>query len=159
MYHPDMNKGFDSSALFIRIREAYDFLLSFYEEQYIDENVAIEEYKAEKEKEVYQEWVRYQRERVRQQAAREARMKYQEFKKTRVYKTALMFNRIANTAIIISGFLIVIGAIYGLHSKGIYEYHLGERSLDYNGILATVLVTVVGLVIIIFTFLNRKLQN
>ena len=154
-----MNHSPNASKIFIQIREAYDFLLSYYDDQYINDDEPIENYKAKQQQDIFEEWVRYRREKVRRQAAYEARMKYRNFKKTKAYKTTIVFNKVANVVIFISGILIIFGSIYGLHEKGIYDYSKGYKALDYNGLLATILVSIIGLVIVVFTYLNRKLNN
>lgn len=86
-------------------------------------------------------------------------MKYNKFRKTRAYKTALVFNRAANYVILISGVMIIFGSVYGLYDQGIYEYYYGIKTINIDGIFATVAISIVGLVIVIFTYINHKNHN
>ena len=86
-------------------------------------------------------------------------MKYERFKKTRAYKTAQVFNNLTNYIILISGFLIIFGAIYGIHDQGIYEYHYGVKTINIEGIFAAFTVSIVGLVIVVFTYINHRNNN
>lgn len=86
-------------------------------------------------------------------------MKYEKFKNTRAYKTAQVFNKVVNYVILISGFLIIFGSIYGIHEQGIYKYNFGVKTINIDGIVAAFTVSAVGLVIVVFTYINHKNNN
>jgi len=90
--------------------------------------------KVNREEKIYEDWLLKKREKVRKQAAYEAKLKYEKFKKTKTYKTAQAFNKGLNYVILLSGILIIAGAIYGLHYKGIYKTLNGKQVIDINGI-------------------------
>ncbi|HUV01655.1 MAG TPA: DnaJ domain-containing protein [Bacteroidales bacterium] len=90
LYHPDINPSPDAKDLFIKATEAYELLITYHDKITSDEeafNKAMEE------------WRKYRQYRARQQAQMYAQSSYNNFRKTKIYKstrlpdgTTIIFN-------------------------------------------------------------------
>jgi len=92
------------------------------------------------------------------QAESEAKMKFKNFKKTKTYKESEVYSTVINYIFLLSGFSIIIGAIYGIVHNGIYYFENGHEVLNLNGIVTVVFVTAVGTVLILFSRVNIKIH-
>jgi hypothetical protein len=103
-YHPDLNHSANAMDTFIRLTEAYEFLITNFNRSKIND--------ASFEK-ANEEWYKYKRDISRRRAEAYARASYIQFKNTRFYKTT----RILDGTTIIFSLVIAIGvtsfAIYG----------------------------------------------
>ncbi len=95
LYHPDINHSTDAKDLFIRITEAYDFLITNHEKMISDE---------QEFNKVMEDWRKYRQDRSRQRARYYAQASYSHFKNTKFYKST----GILNGAAIIFNFAISI---------------------------------------------------
>jgi len=95
MYHPDINHSPEAKELFIKVTEAYDFLISHFDIKGSDE----EEFNR-----IMEEWRKFRQERSRQRAQYYARKSYLNFKNSKYYRTT----RILNGSSIIFNFAIAI---------------------------------------------------
>jgi len=78
-YHPDRNNSPDSQEMFIRISEAYEYLISH---PYM-RNITEEEVRRN-----YQAWIDYRRAEARRRAEAYARASFDEFRKSPLYQQA-----------------------------------------------------------------------
>lgn len=145
-YHPDINRQPGSHDQFIRITEAYEFI--------------IRQLKMEARRRVYNndgkqnayhhnfmnEWMQQERDRIRKQAAKEAKMNYERYMNSRAFKTTNTLNSIVDYFALFFGLLIILGSIYGVHKLRETE------SLNFNRILMGICLFIVGLIIFTFTF-------
>jgi hypothetical protein len=95
LYHPDINNLPDAKDKFIRLTEAYDFLIANHEKGQLDDQDYFR---------VVEEWRKYRQDRSRQRAQYYARSSYARFKNSKYYKST----RILNTSSIIFNFAIAI---------------------------------------------------
>lgn len=95
MYHPDINHSPDAKDQFIKVTEAYDFLIANFDSKDKDE----EEYQR-----FMDEWRKYRQDRSRQRAQYYARKSYLNFKNSKYYRTT----RILNGSSIIFNFAVSI---------------------------------------------------
>ena len=78
-YHPDRNNSPDSQEMFIRISEAYEYLISHpYRRNITEEEV----------RRNYQAWIDYRRAEARRRAEEYARASFDEFRKSPLYQQA-----------------------------------------------------------------------
>ncbi len=78
-YHPDRNNSPDSQEMFIRISEAYEYLISHpYRRNITEEEV----------RRNYQAWIDYRRAEARRRAEAYARASFDEFRKSPLYQQA-----------------------------------------------------------------------
>jgi hypothetical protein len=117
-YHPDLNPSVNAMEMFIRVTEAYEFLIKHfskinnYEESF---NTAMED------------WNRYNRDIARKRARAYARASYVQFKNTRFYKTTrildgttIIFSMVIAICVI---FFSIYGYIWRLHHTLFGEEH------------------------------------
>jgi len=76
-YHPDVSKEANAKEKFLRINEAYEFLINA-PTQTAGRNARTKQYYERKER-VYQEWVKNNEERIRNSAERKAKMSYSDW--------------------------------------------------------------------------------
>ncbi|MGB8491020.1 MAG: DnaJ domain-containing protein [Bacteroidales bacterium] len=94
-YHPDINHSPDATDQFIRVTEAYDFLIAHDGKKISDQ----EDYDL-----IMNEWRKYRQERSRQRAAYYARSSFSQFRNSKYYRST----RILNGSSIIFNFAISI---------------------------------------------------
>jgi hypothetical protein len=78
-YHPDRNRAPDSAEMFVRISEAYQYLISH------------QSYQGKRNPDYeknYEAWIEYRREKARHEAENYARASYAEFRKSSLYKSS-----------------------------------------------------------------------
>jgi len=152
-YHPDINRNPGSHDQFIRLTEAYEFIIR---------QLKVEASNSAHDKHAYEnayyhnfmrEWMQQERERIRKQAAREARMNYEKYMNSREFKTTNTLNSIVDYFALFFGLLIIIGAIYGVHQ--IRE----AEELNFNRILMGICLFIMGLVIFVFMFSHIFLSD
>jgi hypothetical protein len=109
-FHPDINHSPDAKDMFIKITEAYEFLLSYCG------NISLDE---ESFNNAMDDWRKYRQNRARYRANIYAQTSYNSFKNTNFYKTTRIFD---GTTIIFSLTISVIvllvtvfGYIYRIH--------------------------------------------
>lgn len=135
-YHPDVSTYANAQEMFIKINEAYRCLLN-HKLNLKNANETIS----------HQEWINNRRERARREAAYHARIKYEAFKKSRVYKTARNITSILRYIYIIVSLLMIISPLYKLIFYGHEELH---AATFYTGVFMVVIIGVVFLSLLVF---------
>ena len=107
-YHPDLNKSPNAKDPFIRVTEAYEFLLDHY-----NKKTARNESTAE----FYEEWAKYRQHRARQRAHAYTRVRYKRFTDSNLYRTTLILDKSRLFFNLIISIGIIIAAIYGYTSR------------------------------------------
>lgn len=112
MYHPDRNKHPRAEEAFILVNEAYIMLSN--------PPAKDEEIDHEKRKKYYgtssagfQTSTERHQEAARKRAREYAQTSYEEFVNSKIYKTAMVVNKVYNYIFLICGFLIILGPILG----------------------------------------------
>jgi hypothetical protein len=110
MLHPDVNKQEDAKDQFILLNEAYEYLVKLlnstghnrFNTKAKDNNLA----------DFQREWKQYEREKARARAQEYARMKYEAYINSEVYRTTVVVDSIVNTFGILV--LLVVTAVFPL---------------------------------------------
>lgn len=98
-YHPDRNNSPDSQEMFIRINEAYEYLISHpYRRNITEEEV----------RRNYQAWIDYRRAEARRRAEAYARASFDEFRKSPLYQQA----RVIDGTMVFLGLLLATTVIF-----------------------------------------------
>lgn len=100
LYHPDINHDPGAKDEFIKVTEAYDFLLANHDRQISDDQEYIR---------VMEEWRKYRQDRSRQRAQYYARKSYLSFKNSKYYRTTKILN---GSAIIFNFAISIMVLIY-----------------------------------------------
>jgi hypothetical protein len=143
LYHPDVNHSPDAKDIFIRVTEAYEFLLQYHEKLRNGD----EEYKR-----VMEEWKRYRQNRVRMRAKFYAGTSYGTFKNTRFYRSTKIFDR---TTIIFSLAISIIVLIYTVFGY-IFRLRHPIPGLDKPSILSFIMLLLLSLVFLGVSFIYLK---
>jgi len=137
MYHPDISKGPNAHEKFIEVNEAYEFLINLKTQpQY---------YSKEAMEEKYREWVSYERERARARAAYQAKKRFEQFKKSPLYRTSLRLSNIYDSIVLGIAIFMIFGAVNGIIIQtAIYE-------LTINSVIAAILLLFLCGILIYFS--------
>jgi curved DNA-binding protein CbpA len=95
LYHPDINHLPDAKDKFIKVTEAYDFLIANHEKGDLDDQDYFR---------IVEEWRKYRQNRSQQRARYYARSSYVRFKNSRYYKST----KILNASSVIFNFAIAV---------------------------------------------------
>ncbi|NNC85328.1 MAG: DnaJ domain-containing protein [Bacteroidia bacterium] len=86
-FHPDINKSIGAEEVFVRITEAYEYLMFENKQNVASTSRAQKEYKER----MYKQWVRNNQSTASEKGRQHANMKYKEYKKTVVDEAPLLF--------------------------------------------------------------------
>lgn len=103
-YHPDRNNSPDAQELFIRITEAYEYLISHPYRRNITEDEVRRNYQA---------WVDYRRSEARGRAEAYARTSYEEFRKSPIYKSTTVIDGTMVFLGLLLATMVIIMSVYG----------------------------------------------
>jgi hypothetical protein len=143
LYHPDINHQPDAKDRFIRITEAYDFLIANHENRELND----EEYFR-----IVEEWRKYRQDRSRQRAHYFAQNSYVRFKNTQYYKST----RILNTVPVIFNFVIAILVLANTILGFILKLKNPEPGEENHTLLSFILLLTVSVILLSFSFLYLK---
>ncbi len=123
--HPDVNTSPDAHEKFIELNEAYICLLH-QKENKNNFNKYASYYKQaasmrKSREEIYKEWQRRRRAQARAQAAKHAKMKYEAFINSKLYKSALVLYKLVDILYVFMGFMIVFVPFLTVILNGIEE--------------------------------------
>jgi DnaJ-class molecular chaperone len=83
LYHPDVNQAPDAKDKFIRVTEAYDFLMANHEKGDLNDQEFFR---------IMEEWRKYRQHRSQQRAQYYARKSFDSFKNSKYYKSTRILN-------------------------------------------------------------------
>ncbi len=145
IYHPDVSRLPDAEERFIRLTEAYEILLRKLMNP-VPEQVKLADPKESLIWEMRQnEWFRQQMEKIQQMAREQARMKFEDFKKTPTYRTTRTLSHGSDYVVFFLGFFIIVVAFIGVIDQYI------RNELHVTNVVAALCVTFIGLVIIFYS--------
>ncbi len=139
-YHPDRNQSPDSSEKFVRISEAYQYLLTYNNYSLVSE---------EERERAYSAWIQYRREQARRKAEEYAKASYQEFKKSELYKSSYAIDG----RMLVFGFIlsssIIIYSLYGYN----YRVEHASNPKEMPSLTFMLLTVALGILFLIITLL------
>ncbi len=150
-FHPDLNKSPDAQEQFILVNEAYEFLIRINTVQTRPVNHT--RTRPTKEQ-AYKQWVDHERAKARARAAREAKKKFEQFKKSSIYKTTQAIYHYYDFFSIGIGILIIIASLAGLF----VDYH-SKEGIQLNHVIAAVFLSFLGTLFIMFSVSSIKYRN
>ncbi len=142
-FHPDLNHSPEAKEIFIKITEAYEFLITYREKITSDEeafNKAMEE------------WRIYRQNRSRYRANVYAKASYNSFKTTNFYKTTRIFD---GTTIIFSlaiSVVVLIVTVYGY----IYRIHHPIPGIKNPSVEILVTLLIFGMLLFLISYIYLK---
>ncbi len=127
-FHPDINHSPDAHSKFININEAYIMLNKILFQQ---EKSDLEERK--------KEWYRQEREKAFYRAMYYAKMKYEEYLNSPIYKASRILNPIFKTIVISFGIFIFLSPIIFITYRKINNYYVRPENYVALLVLMTLL--------------------
>ena len=151
-FHPDLNKNPDAQDKFILVNEAYEFLIRLKTQPTNFSKVRYQ--KKQTNDDLYRQWLNQERARARARAAKEARKKFDDFKKSQVYKTSQIIFTFYDILSILIGILIIIASLIG-----VYTSMHSEEGIKISNIVAVVFMVFLGLMFILFSVSSINNRN
>jgi len=143
LYHPDINHQPDAIDKFIRITEAYDFLISNHENRELND----EEYFR-----IVEEWRKYRQDRSRQRAHYFAKSSYVRFKNTKYYKSTRIFNATPVIFNFVIALLVLANTIVGY----ILKLKNPEPGEEKRTLLSFIMLLTLSFILLSVSFLYLK---
>ena len=143
-FHPDLNKSPDAREKFIIINEAYEFLTRVRIKP-VSPTKPRDKHRHTRE-EIYREWIRNERMKARARATYQAKKKFEDFKKSPIYRTANAMYKFYDYLGIGMGILIFLGA-----SIGLYNQSFTKEGINSAHIVGSILMDGLGILFIIFS--------
>lgn len=143
LFHPDRNPDPEAGDKFIAINEAYTFLLR------LRSGIAdAPAYETPDPNEIYREWLKEERKKARKRAAERAKMRFEEYRRSPIYKTTSKLNHLMDSLIIVFACFIILAGAFGLYTQGLYVIENGEEVLNVRGIFLEFTLTVIAILFI-----------
>ncbi len=149
-YHPDLNQQPDAQEKFILVNEAYEILIRLRTQPPIPKSAPIDPKTRE---ELFRQWMRRERMKARARATTEARKKFEEFRKSPIYKTSQIIFTFYDYASISIGILIIIGAGIGLKVEANF------KGIEADHIVVTFFLVIIGVLFISFSVSSIRNRN
>ena len=147
-FHPDLNKTDYAHEKFSDINEAYTYLIDLHAGRPGRETQTWER------DEYYRQWVERERQKARAKAAKRARMRFEEFKKSEIYRTTSRLSHMLDYFLLLLGVFIIVAAGFGLYTQGLYITENGKEVFNLKGIIADIIVTFAGVLFILLSWSN-----
>jgi hypothetical protein len=147
-YHPDLNQSANAMDMFIRITEAYEFLITHFTKLNKDD---------ESFNPVIEDWNQHSRDIARKRARAYARASYIQFKNTRFYKTTRILDATTIIFSLVIALCVIIFAIYGY----IWRLHHTLYNEDKPSVASFILLLSLGVLFlsISITFLKAYFMS
>jgi hypothetical protein len=152
-YHPDINKAEGAHEMFIDINEAYNYLMDLHG------NSTYNSASQGSQDEFYRQWIVREQAKARERAAQRVRMRFEEFRRSSVYRTTTLLSHLLDYFLLFVGVFIIIAAGIGLYSQGLYLEDNGKIVLNIRGIIADIFITIIGILFIAMSWSNIRVYR
>jgi hypothetical protein len=143
LYHPDINPAPDAKELFIKVTEAYEFLIAYHEKIESDEQTYHQ---------AMEEWRKYRQNRSRKRATAYARTSFDTFKNTKFYKTTRILD---GTTIIFSFVISIMILIYTVYGY-IYRLRHPIPGTEKPSVFVFIMLLILGMIFFIVSVIYLK---
>ncbi|MBP7035514.1 MAG: DnaJ domain-containing protein [Bacteroidales bacterium] len=130
-YHPDRNSSPDSQEMFIRVTEAYEYLMSHPYRRNITEEEIMRNYQA---------WIDYRREEARRRAEAYAKASYSEFRKSPVYRSTTVIDGTIVFLGLILATMVIVTTVYGY----IYRMRIADTPKEEPSMTLAAISLIIG---------------
>jgi hypothetical protein len=141
--HPDINPSPDAQETFIRVTEAYEFLITY------PEKIAA---KDEAYDQAMEDWRRYRQDRSRYRARAYARVPYKKFKNTNFYKTTRIFDGTTIISSMVVALMVLAVTVFGYF----YRIHHPIPGIENPSISLLIVLLLFGMLLFIVSFIYLK---
>ncbi|HEY9125264.1 MAG TPA: DnaJ domain-containing protein [Bacteroidales bacterium] len=151
-YHPDVSNFRNAAELFILINEAYEYLLA--QARLKADKIGANQHEAQ---EIIDQWLRKERERIRERARQHASMKYKHFTKTSFYESTDVYSKVIVILALIFGIGIIAGSIIGT----IGAIKKEPKLINFSYLGSAIILFTFGVIITLFSALkmNKVVKN
>jgi hypothetical protein len=143
LYHPDINPSPEAKDKFIRVTEAYDFLMASHEKEYLDDQDYFR---------IVEEWRKYRQDRSRQRAQYYARSSFASFKSSKYYKST----RLLDTSSVIYSFAIAVIVLLYTIMGYIIKLKNPVPGEEKSTLVTFIILLTLSLILFTFSFFNLK---
>ena len=147
-FHPDISKDPNAQEKFILVNEAYEFLSRL---KLRETRTSRNKSQTPSSDEIYRQWLRRERMKARARASEEARRKFNEFRKSPIYKTTQIIFTFYDILSMIIGFLIILAT-----GTGIIISYYSPKGITPSNILAFIMLVFLGFMFIIFSLASIR---
>ena len=137
-YHPDRNNSPDSQEMFIRINEAYEYLISHPFRRNITEDEVLRNYQA---------WIEYRRAESRKRAEAYAKASYKEFTKSTIYKSATVIDGTMVLLGLLLATTVIVLSVYGYF----YRMKVATTAREEPSIMLAAVTFIIGIAYMIIS--------
>jgi curved DNA-binding protein CbpA len=141
LYHPDLNHSPDAHSLFILVTEAYEYLIN---------HPGNRNKRGEVKSEYIREWEEIRRQQARARAAYYSRIKFEEFTRSKTYKTTRIFDGTAIIYALVISLMIVFFDIYSYSLK----MSMATSEEEEPSLVFMILLLIVGITFFAFAYLH-----
>jgi Mg2+ and Co2+ transporter CorA len=141
--HPDINPAPDAKDLFIRLTEAYEFLVTY------REKIAASD---ESFQQAMDDWRKYRQNRSHKRATVYARVPYNKFKNTNFYKTTRIFDGTTIIASMAVSIMVLLVTVFGY----IYRIHHPLPGIENPSITSLIVLLMFGMLLFVISFIYLK---
>jgi len=110
-YHPDKNPSPAAKEMFLKINEAYSYLMDADRRQSLVNRPKVSEKRKQefyaRKQQVYENWVKNERHKVYQQAQKAAQTPYEKFEEKLITKMAIGFGKLFSLIILFISFMVI----------------------------------------------------
>ena len=117
-YHPDKSGDQNTRGHFIDVNEAYEVLMK--RDQYLRDAILRYQKRKKAQTEMRQKYGRDYAQGARERAMGNSYMRYKEFEKTPIYRTAVVLNSAINYVFVGIGILMIASPIIGFYNETMY---------------------------------------
>ncbi len=143
LFHPDVNHSPDSKDKFIRVTEAYDFLMANHEKRILDD----QEYFR-----IVEEWRKYRQDRSHKRAQYYARSSFVRFSNSKYYKST----RILDTSFAIFSFAVAVMVLLYTILGYILKLRNPVPGEEKTTLITFIILLTLSLILFTFSFLSLK---
>lgn len=150
-YHPDISDLPNAKEKFILVNEAYEFLIKLKTSPPVSSG--FQSIDPRLREELYRQWLKRERMKARARAAHAAKEKFNEFKKSQIYKTSQLIFTFYDYLSISIGLLIIMGGAIGLYIEA------NDKGINANHIVASSFLILLGILFISFSISSIRNRN
>ena len=138
-YHPDSAHPHSSDVRFIEVNEAYEFLADAERRASYEGRRKISEEEEHRREAIYRKWVEQHQNLARKRAQRHSSKSFEEFRGSKIYKTAMIVDRAYNYIFIAIGIGITILPVVALLLRPEEEKIMEGARPSWHGIFPVIL--------------------
>jgi hypothetical protein len=143
LYHPDINHLPEAKEMFIRVTEAYDFLMANHKKGQLDDQDYFR---------VVEEWRKYRQDRSRQRAQYYARSSFVSFKNSKYYRSTKILNASSVIFTFAIAVIVLIFTVFGY----VLKLKNPEPGTEITTLITFILLLIMSIILLTVSFFYLK---